>query len=79
MKADVDISGFWPQVQVILRAFKKYGLFAADNGSNWYFGGTEGDGWNNSWLSELKTIPAGDFEAVHESGLQIRKNSGKAR
>jgi hypothetical protein len=39
LKASFDISGFDPRTQVILRAFKKYGLVLADAGSNWYFQG----------------------------------------
>jgi hypothetical protein len=33
LKADYDISGFSPEVQVILRALKKYGMILADNGA----------------------------------------------
>ena len=40
LKASFDISGFSPQAQVVLRAMQQYGLIVADNGSNWYFGGT---------------------------------------
>src|SRR5512136_395487 len=36
LKATVDISRFSPEVQVILRALKTYGMFLADNGSAWY-------------------------------------------
>ena len=32
LKASVDASGFGPNVQIILRALKKYGMFLADNG-----------------------------------------------
>ena len=39
LKASVDISGYDPQIQVIFRAFKEYGLILADNGSNWYISG----------------------------------------
>ena len=40
LKASYDISGYSPQAQVVLRAMQHYGLILADNGSNWYFGGT---------------------------------------
>src|SRR6202521_585044 len=39
LKAGVDTSGFGPNVQIILRALKKYGMFLADNGSNWFLSG----------------------------------------
>ena len=35
LKADVDISGFSPEVQAILKGLKKYGMFVADNGIEW--------------------------------------------
>jgi len=79
MGAGVDISGFSPQAQVILTAMKHYGLIVADNGSNWYFGGAAEEGWDTAVLDELKTIPAGDFDAVDESSLMIDANSAQAR
>jgi hypothetical protein len=39
LKASYDISGFSPQVQVVLRALKKYGMFLADQGQPWYITG----------------------------------------
>ena len=36
LKAGFDISGFSPEVQVILQALKTYGMMVADNGSDWY-------------------------------------------
>jgi hypothetical protein len=35
LKKNVDISGFSPEVQTILKALKKYGMFVADNGIDW--------------------------------------------
>ena len=35
LKKDVDISGFSAEVQTILKAMKKYGMFVADNGIEW--------------------------------------------
>ena len=45
LKASFDISGFSPQAQVVLRAMQQYGLILADNGSNWYFGGSADPSW----------------------------------
>ncbi len=73
-----DISGFSPQAQVVLRAMQHYGLILADNGSNWYFGGTADPSWPTSLLDELKRVPASAFEAVDESSLMIDANSGQA-
>jgi hypothetical protein len=77
LKADFDISGYRPDTQVILRAMKKHGLIVADNGSNWFFGGASEEGWDNDMLDELKTIPAGRFEAVDASSLMADPDSGR--
>lgn len=82
LKAGYNISGFSTQTQVVLTAMKHYGLIVADNGSNWYFQGTEDAGWDNepyaTMVSQLKTIPASAFEAVDESSLMVDPNSGQA-
>jgi hypothetical protein len=44
LKASFDISRFSPNMQVILRALKKYGMIVADNGSNWYVSGAPDPG-----------------------------------
>jgi hypothetical protein len=79
LSSTYDISHFSVQAQVILLAMQHYGLILADNGSNWYFSGTEDAAWPDSLLSELKTIPAAQFEAVDESSLMIDPNSAAAR
>ena len=79
MRSDVDISQFSADAQVILSAMKHYGLILADNGSNWYFQGDTDPGWSDGVISELKRIPAGDFEAVDESSLMVDASSGQAR
>ena len=79
LKADYDISGYSAQAQVVLRAMQQYGLILADNGSNWYFGGTADDNWPIALVDELKQVPASAFEAVDESSLMIDPNSGQAR
>jgi hypothetical protein len=79
LKASYNISGYSPQAQVVLRAMQQYGLILADNGSNWYFGGTADPAWPSSLIEELKQVPASEFEAVDESSLMIDPNSGQAR
>jgi hypothetical protein len=64
LKAGFDISGFSPHIQVILKALKKYGMFVADNGSNWYISGAPDSRWNDDELGELKTIAGKNFEVV---------------
>ena len=79
LKASFDTSGYLPETRVILAAMKRYGLILADNGSNWFFTGAQDYGWDNDVLDELKTIPAGSFEAVDVSSLMINPDSGRAR
>jgi hypothetical protein len=64
LKAGFDINGFSSHVQVILRALKKYGMFVADNGSNWYISGAPDSRWDDEELGELKTIAGRNFEVV---------------
>lgn len=79
LKQSFSLSGFRSDTHVILAAMKRYGLIVADNGSDWFFTGTAEDGWSNDMLDELKTVPAGAFEAVDESSLMVDPNSGQAR
>jgi uncharacterized protein (TIGR03437 family) len=75
LKASVDLSGFAPPVQVILRALKKYGMILADNGSSWYLSGAPDDRWDNDVLHQLSQLHGSDFEAVDESALMVEANS----
>jgi hypothetical protein len=77
LKAGFDLSPFRPDTQVVLRAMQRHGLIVADNGSNWYFTGTSEPGWDTGLLDQLKTIPAGAFEAVDASSLMADPNSGR--
>ncbi len=64
LKASVDISGYSPAMQVILRALKKYGMILADNGSNWFISGAPDLRWDDDDLNTLKSIKGSDFEVV---------------
>lgn len=65
LKSDFDISGFTPNVQVILRAMKKYGMIVADNGSNWYVSGAPDSRWDDDELRQLRDVHGSDFEVVY--------------
>ena len=69
LKASVDISGYSPAMQVILRAMKKYGLIVADNGSNWFISGAPDPRWDDDELGTLRRVLGRDFEVVHMDGL----------
>lgn len=79
LKSNYNISGFAPEVQVILRAMKKYGLILADNGSAWYVSGAPDESWDNDMLRQLQQVPGSAFEAVDSSSLMINRDSGQAR
>jgi hypothetical protein len=65
--------------KAILAAMKTYGFALADNGSDWFFQGTDDERWDNDLLDQLKQIPASAFEAVDASGLMISPDSMEAR
>jgi hypothetical protein len=67
MKAATDCSWASNEVQVICTALKKYGMFVADNGSNWYISGAPDPRWDDDALRDLKSFHGDDFEVV-ESG-----------
>ncbi len=77
LKAAVDVSGFSPEVQVILQALKTYGMILADNGSSWFLSGVPSESWDNDDLSELSQITGSDFDAVDVSSLMVNPNSGE--
>lgn len=80
LKASFDVSDFSPQTQVILNALKRYGMFLADNGSDWYLSGAPNENWDNeTLLREFRRVKGSDFEAVDESGLMVDPNSGQAQ
>jgi hypothetical protein len=72
LRSDFDISGFPAKVQVILRALKKYGMFVADNGGDWYISGAPDPRWDDDELHVLSEVPGSAFEAV-DTGAIITK------
>jgi hypothetical protein len=79
LKAGFSMAHYSKSAKVVLRAMKTYGLILADNGSSWYFQGDASPHWPSNLISELKTIPAKDFQAVDESSLQKSPNSAAVR
>lgn len=77
LKASVDLSQLSPQSRIVAQAMKDYGLIVADNGSNFFLGGTgySVDGSNHvttTWddndvqdgVHGLKSLHYSDFEMV---------------
>jgi hypothetical protein len=86
LKASFNVAGFCRNSQpycadakAVLVEMQHYGLILADNGSNWYSGGSAFPQWPDDLVSLLKRIPARDFEAVNTSCLMVNRNSGQAR
>ena len=63
LKADVDIRGFSPPVQTILKGLKQYGMFVADNGIDWALSSAP-DERIPSLHDELRRIKGSMFEVV---------------
>lgn len=78
LNAGFDISGFSTTNKVILTALKTYGMFLADNGSDWFLSGVPDDRWDNDDLRQLQDgVHGRDFEAVDCSSLMADPNSGQ--
>ncbi|HZI79448.1 MAG TPA: IPT/TIG domain-containing protein [Vicinamibacterales bacterium] len=79
LKASFDISPYPADVQVILRAMKKYGIILADNGSAWFISGKPDPRWDDDNLHTLSQLLGSNFEAVDATVLRISPDSGAAR
>jgi hypothetical protein len=74
LKATYPIGRFHGQARVILTALKRYGMFVADNGSDWFITGGSDRRWNDQDLNQLKQVPGNAFEAVRTG--RIRHSGG---
>lgn len=65
LKASKNISTYPPEIQRVFRAFKRYGLIVADNGTDMYVSGTYDTRWDNDVLNPaFSSLKASDFEVV---------------
>ena len=69
MKASYDCAGLSSEVQVICTALKRYGMFVADNGSNWFVSGEPNASWSDDNLRDLGAIAGDAFEAVETGSI----------
>lgn len=74
MKASYSCASLSREAQVVCAALKRYGMFVADNGSNFFISGQHDRRWNDDSLGDLKTIPGSAFEALN-TGPIIRAAS----
>jgi hypothetical protein len=70
LKASYDLSRFSGGPLVILAALKRYGMFLADNGSDWFITGETNTAWSDADLERLKGVPASAFEVVQTGELR---------
>lgn len=71
LKASFNLTGFTGASRALLVALQHYGMFVADNGSDWYISGSTDNRWNDTELDQLKTVPASAFDVV-QGGPIIR-------
>lgn len=65
MKSSYNCTWASAETQVICAALKQYGMFVADNGSDWYLSGAPDSRWNDDALGDLKSITGNAFEVVN--------------
>jgi len=69
MKASYDCEWASTEIRVVCTALKKYGMFVADNGSDWYVSGAPDSRWDDDALGDLKDVPGDAFEVVNTGPL----------
>jgi hypothetical protein len=62
LRKDFDVSGFPPHAQAILKGLKTYGMFMADNGSDWLM--SVAPDRRLQGLETLSRVKGSDFEVV---------------
>jgi len=72
LKSSYDTSRFTGAARVILVALKRYGMFVADNGSDWFISGETNISWEDNDLNQLKSVPGSAFEVVKRGELHTR-------
>ncbi len=70
LKASYDLSRFHGAALVVLQALKTYGMFVADNGSDWFITGETNTAWDDADLEQLKTVPGRALEVVRLGDLR---------
>ncbi|MGH7283697.1 MAG: hypothetical protein ACRELY_19400, partial [Polyangiaceae bacterium] len=66
LKSSFDTTGYTGAAKVILVALQQYGMYLADNGSNWFISGETNTSWNDDELNPLKNVAVDstNFEVV---------------
>ena len=77
LRSSFDEKRFSPEVRVIVKALKQYGMILADNGGSLYVSGVSDLRWVDDDLHKLSFIKAEDLEAVDESSLRLFPDSAR--
>jgi hypothetical protein len=64
LSKNFDTSTFTGASKAILIGLQTYGMFVADNGSDWYISGEMNTSWDDNDLDQLKGVAASNFEVV---------------
>ena len=70
LKRSFDVSGFPPHVQAILKGLQKYGMFVADNGSDWWM--SIAPDRRLEGLEALHRVKGSDFEVVETGERSVQ-------
>jgi hypothetical protein len=79
LKSSVNVSGYPLQLRIVLIALQRYGMFLADNGSDWYVNGAPDEHWDNDILGQISSIKGDMFQFVDESSLMVSPDSAQVR
>jgi hypothetical protein len=69
LRKDFDVSGFPPHAQAILKGLKAYGMFVADNGSDWLM--SIAPDARLKGLESLARVKGSDFDVVDASARWV--------
>jgi hypothetical protein len=72
LRPGYGLGRFRGEARTIAVALKRYGLIVADNGSNWYLGGSSDRRWRDEDLDQLKSIPGSAFQVVRSAARPHR-------
>jgi hypothetical protein len=72
LRKDFDVAGFPPHVQAILKGLKTYGMFVADNGSDWWM--SIAPDRRLQGLEALHRVKGSDFEVVETGARSVDGN-----
>ena len=69
LRANFDTSGFPPHARAVLEGLKTYGMFVADNGSEWLM--SISPDARLTGLDSLKRVKGSDFEVVETGARSV--------